>query len=228
MTLLRSHKNPFIQVIDEAVQQYWAQYWALGHTTSDRLPVRPCTIDHSSNPSGMCCSAGSPAASQSTSPGHTPCDSIVRGNVKSLAKIKPDDVPCSSLNPYRQLFVEIAEGNQVGQAWFTFSEFMLTHPDHLPVIHVDRDVLQNEVILHLSKDGSEADWMIVVPSPSCPFWRLGWYLLFSNPQAPLLVSMTFQRWLWVALQCVCQHFQHWWMHPVSDATRVFKWCWEQS
>lgn len=32
---------------------------------------------------------------------------------------------------------------------------------------------------------------------SCYFGRLGWYSLSSSPQASLLITTTFQRWLWV-------------------------------
>ena len=40
--------NPLIQIIDKDIKLNWAQYWALGNTTSDRLPTGFNSIHHRS------------------------------------------------------------------------------------------------------------------------------------------------------------------------------------
>lgn len=87
----------------------------------------------------------------STYPVHTPNEGVVRGSAKSLAEIKLDNVLYSSLNPSRQMFHcrEQSGWTSMIYLWGVHAD----HPDHLHVIHVDRDVLQNEVLLHLSRDG---------------------------------------------------------------------------
>lgn len=44
----------------------------------------------------------------------------------------------------------------------------------------------------------------LAPSP-CPFWRREWRWFSSSPQAPLLLSVTFQRWQRVAWQLLLHH-----------------------
>ncbi|KAJ7400839.1 hypothetical protein BTVI_101645 [Pitangus sulphuratus] len=51
-------------------------------------------------------------------------EDVVRDSVKSLAEVKVDSIHCSPLIHPSSFF--IIEGNQVGQASFTFSESMLT------------------------------------------------------------------------------------------------------
>lgn len=55
----------------------------------------------------------------------------------------------------------IHPGNQVGQTWLTISKSMLTTPDQLHVLHMDRDGLQNEVLYCLCSDLGGADWPVV-------------------------------------------------------------------
>jgi len=38
---------------------------------------------------------------------------------------------------------------------------MLTSPDHPLLLHMLIDGLQNELFNHLSRDGGEADWLVV-------------------------------------------------------------------
>lgn len=51
----------------------------------------------------------------------------------------------------------VVENNQDSLAQFALSKCMMTTPDHLLGIHVERDSLQNEVSHHLSSDWGESD-----------------------------------------------------------------------
>lgn len=86
-------------------------------------------------------------------------EDIVRDSTKRLPEVKAGNIHCSPLIPSGNCF--ILEGNQIHETWFTFREFTLTTPDHISVIHVDEDGLQNEGLHHLSRDWGEADWPVV-------------------------------------------------------------------
>lgn len=85
----------------------------------------------------------------------------------------------------------IVQGNQVGKAWFTFSASMLATPDHILVICMDRSLLHNEALHHLSRDWAEADWLVV----PCVlllalFENQGHWLCFSHNE------LHFTSWTW--------------------------------
>lgn len=78
---------------------------------------------------------------------------------ESFAEVRVENIQCFPLIHSGSCF--ILEGNQVGKAWFTFSESILATPDYLLIIPGDEDGLWNEALHHLSRDGGEADWMVV-------------------------------------------------------------------
>lgn len=81
---------------------------------------------------------------------------MVQDSVQNLTEVEPENTHCSVLIHLGSCF--IVEGNEVGQAWFSFKECSLPTPDCFLVICVDRESLQNETLHQLSEDWGEADF----------------------------------------------------------------------
>lgn len=154
---------PSTQIIDEHVKEYWVQHRTLKDSLSGRTPTRLSLIMsfwdlpfsqlsihltlHSSSPHSL---------------------SLLRVYYE-----RKHQKPCwnqgrkySVFSPHLfWYFFFYFRTNQVCQAWFTFSEFMLATPDHI-LGECDQDGLWNEALHHLSGievDGSSLD----SPWPVC-------------------------------------------------------------
>lgn len=75
---------------------------------------------------------------------------MVQDSVQNLAEVELENTHCSVLIHPGCYF--IVEGNEVGQASFSFKECSLSTPDCYLVICVARDGLQNEALHQLSED----------------------------------------------------------------------------
>ena len=86
-------------------------------------------------------------------------------SVESLSEVEADNIHCSPL--IYPASHAIVESYQIGQAWFSLGESILTTPDNLLFLHLLNDDLQNELFYHLFRDGGEAEQPVV-----------SWVLLF--------------------------------------------------
>jgi len=92
---------------------------------------------------------------------------------------------------------------------------MLTTPDNL-FFHLLGDSIQK--VVPSPHQWQRQGWLACsFPAPpSCPFWRMECHWLFSSPQAPLLLSRTFQRWGRGEPQCLLTG-----SHPLQTSSISF-------
>lgn len=154
------------------------QYWTLRGTSSDRLPNRPCDNDLDTIEFDIQSVLCPLAVIQCTLPEFV-YDDFVR-DCESLSEGRQYPL----FSPHHPGCCFIIEIFQIGQAWFTFSESVLTAPDHL--LSIQTGIRVSRLRFSVAFPGIEMIGSSLCSS-SCPFWRPVTFAFFqSSSRSPQL------------------------------------------